>query len=1527
MTTHIHIKVSGSPSSLCFNAVFLLLDIPEQLKSFREAIDALFTTIAPYLGIFRIYDKMEQFNDIEPELKRAIHAVMISFVDVCALAIRLRDSGKWQKFKSSMKVAILRDDSGIKAEIEKFESLTKTHHSVQSTQTLKVLLETRSDLIAFLEKDSERNQQIATDVASLKASDDNRKSKDNRRKHIDNIMKKLGIEDSVYKSFMETCDKPRKDCISNTAGWFTNLPNFKNWAERDNCESDMLFMVTGSSHTGKTVVLSNMIHHLRSLHEASTLSSPRTLIAAYFFPSVTVKDDRDKRPISTALKCIAIQLAHLDAAYAESFSQSCDSKSENINFFKDADCQELWDFLEIGSPRGNTTLYLIFDGLSGLPDESPDTRAQKEQLFRILCNSVQSSVRVLISVRRDMFRTEDLPPHSNVEIEKHNEQDIKKYIDQFMNDNDLFQDAEDQALSTRVSDSLTERVRGNYNKLKAALGQIKDVVASDGLVTEINKILADSSMTEKQITQATIAQLEERLSGEEVDELNELLSWVIYGMRPFTIDELNAALFLRSQRRGTLRLRKKVEGKYSSILTINTGGRVGVHENIKGLLTKRRTKPRSTNNAPEFTATISITKGDFRSVQTFLWSLSQKVDSLAHDRFGFEQIPERQRVKDSIQVNEVDANFTIIRRTFHFLAGEPNKETRALGPYLLRSLPGHLDEITKKATGYEELTRAQKQEIGEGLFSLFVSGEAIERHWDSCQMLFWYGNPGEIGIFRKWLDDGSATSHLGWLDREWLKKVRADPNPNQALLLNIMKTVARHWLCERKWEAVRAFEWLKGFWKIAPPTEVNTIGALQESKEVTVNPVPSLNPQNTEILTNVLEWCKGIVSIISDEDKALMNERLGETYFAEKKLSKAIESYNYAISLASPDWESLEGLANALAGDEQYENACQTMEKALEIIINEDSPDKNSLLSANYSQLAEWQLELKQPIRAVKYLERAIGVTPEEDNFYFEILTIYLLNDLINDTVGFVRDLVMQDNVRNGVSLFGRVIDLMADDFRAGTLFGALFGALADEREMLTSAHHEIDYAIDRARINGRMDNTANLPLFKGVAIYRYGPDESTRAQQAIRCWEQSLNVELSSSYRRNLSSYFWWKYPHIISSAWLCEHYFSEARKLKNPDPQDLNPYLEKMKRIIEMEASYNMTASNMFLMSFYARASRDTEATKKVSQVHIEAAFDMLSDDINQNDWEGYTQLGSVLTHCGDDINGLYAYLIPLPELAKGPIAWWVLDFETGEEQKLSHELVTAMERNVTGRFTTDKIEFILKRIDRAISEIGDSTDGATCETTDQEYSESPNHETHFTPGDSAESTCNEQIVVSSGFIMKGSDSTTDKATRLTTNGKSERMAAKAAYERIRHRVQEWSNVPKSKGTCRCDFCHKLWNFENAMNSCKYCFNTAFCDECLKKLKAGKIKITAIDIQCNSDHDWLRLPRWNKDMYLRSLKKTVCVGGQFDIEGRPVGGTTVPVTQWLAGLKEQWGISEKQNHKESSAEDLHNSRVEVLE
>ncbi|KAI1135342.1 hypothetical protein F5Y05DRAFT_416329 [Hypoxylon sp. FL0543] len=1453
--------VFGAPSSICFNALFLLLAIPEQLRSFREAIEGLFETLEPCLSVFRIYEKMDQFNEIEPELKQAIHQVMISFVDICALSIQLRDSGKWRKFKSRMKHLLIQDDSGIKAELEKFERLTKSHHSIQSTQTLKVVLDTRGDLTEYFDRESDKSQQMANDVASLKAADDKRSSEDSKRKYIENIKKKLGIDDSLHISSKERCDKPRKDCVPNTAVWFMEHPGFRRWAERDDKESDRLLILTGAPNTGKSVIMSAMVYYLRSIYESPARHSPRTLIAAHFFPNVTAKDDQDKRPILTALKCIAIQLADQDSAYAKTLSQACDSKSENTTFFRDASCQEIWDFLRIGSPRGNTTHYLILDGLGGLPEESSDNREQKEQLLNIICSSVQSStVRVLLSARRDIeFQNKELPSRLNLEIEQYNEPDIQKYVEHYLRFSDIFQDSEDEPLRRKVLGTLAKQVHGNFNKVKAALENIREVVSSDGLETEIDRVLNESNMNEKQITQTVIGQLEEKLTGDEIDELNELLIWVICGKIFFGINELNAALILRSKRRGTLRLRKKLEGKYSNILSIRRDGTVVVTDDMDDVLTKRRVKPRSVDDTPTFTATITITRGDLRSVQSFLWSLSQKVDSLAHNTFGFEQIAEQKGMKNNIQVNEVDANLTIVRRTFSMLAGEPDKESEALGYYLLDFLPQHLQDLLEKATGYDELTPSQKQEIGEGLFSIFVTGEVVERHWSSCQSLIWYREPGEVETFRKWLEDPTASSHLGRLDREWLKKVKASPNPNQSLLENIMRTVAWHWLCDRKWDAAKAFDWLRGFRQMPPPHE----NAQNDIRDDGSDTSSSHGPYgyNTVSVQDVAEWCKGVHTMTSNEEKALMHERLGETYFEEGQFPEAIEAYGNAVSLGSHGWKCLEGLSRALAANGQYEKACQEMERALQFLSSENASQNDSLLGVNYRRLAEWQIELKQPRRAVEYAKRAIELTPEDHRAQFELLRIYLDNGITDDAANLLGDLVKAGGQQGETSLFGQIIIDMLSAPNPERVFGKCFNVLSANLETFIGVLQQMDLAIDQARKSDLVDarTLTMLQLYKGIALYRYDVKVG-RIQQALQCWEQCLAVE---SYPGT------WNYAQVEASTWVCGYYFDQVKASIGSSSHEIDIHLKKMNDIASKgPPSFNI-GPKTYLASYYARFVQNPLKAREILQAYIDSAFGLLSDDVADNDGDGYYQLAEALLYCGAEKDALSAFLLPLPSFIPsftGDIMTWMLQYETELERHLSEELIGAIKKAASASSFEDQMEFALNRIDTILR---DTTDG---ESTDQEADDSL-------------------------------DRTLESPASKTRRG----TEAKSTYEKIRSKVSQWLNAFKFGARRWCDVCDTMWDLDHAMNHCKYCYNIDFCDRCLNKLKAGELEMPSLETRCNEGHDWLRLPSWDKEAYFRALRKEVYIEGGIDNDGRSIEGKIVPAAEWLDGLKKEWATEEE--------------------
>jgi hypothetical protein len=92
------------------------LDIPSKIHEFHEAVDSLLDEVSVILSQFRIYQRIEQFSSIDPELLMTIQNLMISFVGICALSINLRNSGRWKRFKSSTKKALFDDDSGVKQE-------------------------------------------------------------------------------------------------------------------------------------------------------------------------------------------------------------------------------------------------------------------------------------------------------------------------------------------------------------------------------------------------------------------------------------------------------------------------------------------------------------------------------------------------------------------------------------------------------------------------------------------------------------------------------------------------------------------------------------------------------------------------------------------------------------------------------------------------------------------------------------------------------------------------------------------------------------------------------------------------------------------------------------------------------------------------------------------------------------------------------------------------------------------------------------------------------------------------------------------------------------------------------------------------------------------------------------------------------------------------------------------------------------------------------------------------------------------
>ncbi|KEY82955.1 hypothetical protein BA78_4269 [Aspergillus fumigatus] len=410
-------------------------------------------------------------------------------------------------------------------------------------------------------------------------------------------------------------------------------------------------------------------------------------------------------------------------------------------------------------PSKNTTHYILLDSVNTL---SP---ADLERLLRAIQQRDQgmpSRVRVL-----------------TIDITKHNKPDIKAFIVEELKRKGIFQGADEdsQRRKTMVEERLWVRSNNSYLTIQQDLRKVEEIITSGGTEEELHRVLHESSTDPKELVRAEIEGLEAMLKAREIEEINELLIWVIASDESMLLVELEAALFLRFKTVSLQPLDKKITGKYSKIFTLIYGKYLALKDHVRDCVVAQRDRPRQSADDPKITATISITNGDLKLVQRFFWDLNH-YSFLGG--FAFEPTSDQTNVgQRKIQVYEADAHLEIVKRTFDILS-QPvvDERGKALVPYLMRSLTTHLRALSE-VTGLDELQPADKQFIGSHVYEMFNEGDVIERNWDFCYAVRWYERDDEMDIFWEWLDDPVAIAGLGPRDKRWLAELKKDKKTSQ----------------------------------------------------------------------------------------------------------------------------------------------------------------------------------------------------------------------------------------------------------------------------------------------------------------------------------------------------------------------------------------------------------------------------------------------------------------------------------------------------------------------------------------------------------------------------------------------------------------------------------------------------------------------------------------------------------------------------------------------------------------------------
>lgn len=360
----------------------------------------------------------------------------------------------------------------------------------------------------------------------------------------------------------------------------------------------------------------------------------------------------------------------------------------------------------------------------------------------------------------------------------------------------------------------------------------------------------------------------------------------------------------------------------------------------------------------------------------------------------------------------------------------------------------------------------------------------------------------------------------------------------------------------------------------------------------------------------------------------------------------------------------LRGLANALAREDSYLEACQRKEDVLAHVDYESCSDAASRRNDRII-MAEWYCKLKLPRKAIYCLSTALQVDPEFHEGRYKLLQVLFDCKDMQEAAKVLCDLA-KDLVEPGKpGKLGLMIESMvhdADQIKNEKMFGRFFSIvfLDDHDLLLESTLREMDATIARAREQNNIFDLSALLLYKGVAIHHYPNVQAFGGdlkESAVDVWRQSVNSDVGWPSRR----------ATVLMSA----YHFERAKGAKGfPDQTQ---YLQELTAATKTGLSYGLSTARAYLAGFFARVVLQTSSVREAVQADIVVAFDMLSDDTDTNDWFGYYDLGVILMHCGDMPNALAALSLCRPPADNTKVIAGLLHSDAALKGSLGRDIPT--------------------------------------------------------------------------------------------------------------------------------------------------------------------------------------------------------------------------------------------------------------
>lgn len=553
------------PSAQCWNAISLII---RSVQKYPQALDGFVTLMErcsaflERLNAFLIAESssLPDRERLPKGLRKQAYGILFHFLEVLASSQNLVKS-KAERWKVTLGIVLFNEDDSVAESLERLEWLVEQFTKAQIDEIQRDLKglarwfrdseEVRKQKEDEIQIELQANKDFRVQMLSLTQSiKDTSDGRTNREQHKENMQKiRRGLSLKPSDPWVERHTKISSTREDRTGEWILEDMSFKQWSDVTK-QTIKVLTLRADAGSGKTHAINYIISHLEKKYSTGT---NQAFVAYYYY-----SDDKDES-LERCLGSIICQIALTNESYAKQVASACDTPT-NVARAKDrwkTLVRDLYQFMK-------GTYYICIDGYGGLNRSADAIEAMamiaNEAVSDEGLNSVH--IRLLVSSTDGTFSDELKATPSFSMIPFKNSSDLlivtKSRIDRINRDRPELRTILTEANVQRLIEDIH-----SYNDLEAKVSQIE---ACD-TEKKVQDVINNSGDDWNALLQANVEALNKSLSLTQIQQLNEMLVWIVGSNNNPTVTFLqNVLLFTFKEK---LFLKTAIRSTYKVILAID----------------------------------------------------------------------------------------------------------------------------------------------------------------------------------------------------------------------------------------------------------------------------------------------------------------------------------------------------------------------------------------------------------------------------------------------------------------------------------------------------------------------------------------------------------------------------------------------------------------------------------------------------------------------------------------------------------------------------------------------------------------------------------------------------------------------------------------------------------------------------------------------------------------------------------------------------------------------------------------------